>query len=206
MSTKIIGLPRWDHPDAYYSQINNAIEAKLKKSGVNDWLESCGPTSAVCILDALGADVQIMTPGAWLPQPEDILTLWFNDPRNYPAMRIRRPDVDPATIMGNRVPQWYELAIPAVFGVKARFYWGASKVEITMALQNGRGVMACLKKPGHYIAIVAEDITTGEFIYHDTWPGNQWPASMTGKPGRCRRVSYSELASNVQGFRVEIGQ
>lgn len=201
----IIGLPRWNNPDAYYSQTNNVVETILAKTGANRKLESCGPTSAVMLVDAIGKILPTSTPGGWHPQPEDLLAAWMNDPRNYPDMRRIRSDIDPASIMGNEVPQWYEVAVQAVFGVKARFYWGASTQEINQALRNGRGVLITLQKPGHYVAIVAEDQDAGEFIYHDPWPGNDWPATMAGKPGRCRRVGYAELSANVKPYRVEVG-
>jgi hypothetical protein len=201
----IIGLPRWQAPDAYYSQTNNVVEAILAKTGANRKLESCGPTSAVMLVDALGALHPTMTPGGWQPQPEDLLAAWMNDPRNYGAMRHIRSDIDPANIMGNEVPQWYEVAVPAVFGVKARFYWGSGTAEICRAMTNGRGVMVALKKPGHFIAIVAVDMDIGEAIYHDPWPDNAWPIYNQGKPGAGRRVKFADLADNLQGYRVEIG-
>jgi hypothetical protein len=201
----IIGLPRWDNPDAYYSQTNNVVETILAKTKADRKLESCGPTAAVCILDALGALGQVMTPGGWIPQPEDLLAAWMNDPRNYDAMRRFRSDIDPSSIMGNEVPQWYEAAIPAVFGVKARFYWGSGQPEISQALRNGRGVLITLQTPGHYVGIVADDVDARQFVYHDPWPGNSWPYAMAGKPGRCRRVGYAELSTNIKVYRVEIG-
>lgn len=201
----IIGLPRWNEPDAYYSQTNNVVETILVKCKADRRLETCGPTAAVCILDALGKLPAILTPGGWRPQPEDILAAWFNDPRNYGIMRELRGDLDPAVVMGNEVPQWYSAAIDCVFDVPAMFYWGNSAAEIIKALQDGQGVMATLKSPGHYIAIVAADMDTGEVIYHDPWPNNPWPARNKGQPGRCRRVTFDELTDNLQPWRVEIG-
>jgi hypothetical protein len=132
--------------------------------------------------------------------------LWFNDPRNYAKMRVLRDDIDPASIMGNEVPQWYERAVKDCFGVSARFYWGASVADIERALYNGRGVLATLVEPGHYIAIVAGDNGTGEFIYHDPWPNNKWPEHLQGTPGRSRRIKYADLCKNIKQFRVEIGK
>lgn len=206
--SKIIGLPCWDDQDAYYSQTNNVVESVLVKTGANRKLESCGPTSAVMLMAALGLELKnlrMVTVGGWEPQPEDMLACWMNDPRNYNDMRRIRNDIDPANIMGNEVPQWYEVAIPAVFGVPARFRWGASINEIRDALVNCRGVLITLEKPGHYIAIVADDLDSGEFVYHDPWPGNTWPADMAGKPGAGRRVKYAELMANVKPYRVEVG-
>lgn len=200
----LITLPRWDDPDAYYSQTNNVVETILAKTGANRKLETCGPTAAVMLLDAIGRLEQIDTPGGWIPQPEDVLACWFNDTRNYTAMRAIRGDIDPAAIMGNEVPQWYEAAIPAVFGVKARFHHGIGHGYFIDALKAGRGLLCTLIKPGHYIAIVGYDTDTREVIYHDPWPGNPWPARYQGKPGRGRRLTVEEQA-NLKPYRVEVG-
>jgi hypothetical protein len=119
-------------------------------------------------------------------------------------MRKVRGDVDPATIMGNEVPQWYEAAIPAVFWVRAKFFMGLSQDDIKLALSQGRGILATLIKPGHYIAIVGHDTDTQEVIYHDPWPGNRWPLRYADKPGRCRRLTVEEQA-NLKPYRVEVG-
>lgn len=200
----LITLPRYDDPDAYYSQTNNVVETILAKTGANRKLETCGPTAVVILLDALGRLEQIDTPGGWDMQPEDVLACWFNDPRNYPAMRAIRGDVDPASIMGNEVPQWYEAAVPAVFGVRAQFISIIGPATIKSALEKGRGILATLIKPGHYIAIVGYDTDTREVIYHDPWPGNPWPARYVGKPGRLRRLTVEEQA-NLKPYRVEVG-
>lgn len=200
----LITLPRYDDPDAYYSQTNNVVETILAKTNADRKLETCGPTAAVMLLDAIGRLEQIDTPGGWAIQPEDVLACWFNDPRNYPAMRAIRGDIDPADIMGNEVPQWYEAAIPEVFGVPAKFYWNCSVDLIREALQNGRGILAVMYNPGHYIAIVGYDTDTLEIIYHDPWPGNPWPEWYTGKSGRLRRMTIQEQ-KNLKPYRVEIG-
>jgi hypothetical protein len=201
----LITLPRWNDHDAYYSQTNNVVETILAKTGANRKLETCGPTAAVMLIEALGPNMILSTSqyGHWMMQPEDVLACWFNDPRNYDAMRKVRGDVDPATIMGNEVPQWYEAAIPAVFGVKAKFAWGLI-ANIQDALEEGRGVLATMEKPGHYIAIVGYDTDTQEVIYHDPWPGNRWPLRYADKPGRCRRLTVEEQA-NLKPYRVEVG-
>jgi len=200
----LITLSRYDDPDAYYSQTNNVVETILAKTGANRKLETCGPTAAVMLLDAIGRLEQVDTPGGWTPQPEDVLACWFNDPRNYPAMRAIRGDIDPASIMGNEVPQWYEAAIPAVFGVRAKFAWGISHVDMLAALPRDKGILATLINPGHYIAIVGYDTDTREVIYHDPWPGNPWPARYAGKSGRGRRLTVEEQA-NLKPYRVEVG-
>jgi hypothetical protein len=200
----LITLPRWNDPDAYYSQENNVVETILAKVKADRKLETCGPTSAVMLLDAIGHNIKTLTPGGWQPQPEDILAAWFNDPRNYPAMRKVR-DIDPASIMGNEVPQWYEAAVPAVFGVPAKFYHGVTFEAIEYAIKQIRGVMLTLNSPGHYIAVVGVDTEAKEVIYHDPWPNNPWPVNLKGTPGRARRVLWSVLANNLKPYRVEIG-
>jgi hypothetical protein len=201
----IIALPRWNDPRAYYSQTNNVVEAILQKTGANRRLESCGPTAAVMLLDAIGKLKLTKTPGGWEPQPEDLLAAWMNDPRNADAMRLFRDDIDPADIMGNEVPQWYEPAIDDVFGVPAKFHPGVSLDAIVRALMANRGVLVTLKSPGHYVGIVAIDTTAAEVIYHDPWPANPWPAALKGTPGACRRVSWSTMSDNLKPYRVEIG-
>jgi hypothetical protein len=204
----IIGLPRWDDPDAYYSQENNAIEEILQDAGNLKglgWLETCGPTAAINILAALGVSLNVATPGGWNPQPEDVLSLYLNDPRNHKVLGAVRADVKPDEIMGNRVPQYYPTAIKAVFNISADFAWGAVFSSIVRAIDNQRGVMLCMKKPGHYIAVVAYDRGTQELIYNDPWPGNSWPLHYQGKPGKGRRLKINELNSNIQSYRVEIG-
>jgi hypothetical protein len=202
----IEGLPRWNAPDAYYSQANNVVESILGKMQAKAKLISCGPTAAVMLLDAIGANISTMTPGGWKPQPEDMLAAYMNDPRNYPEMLKYRSDVSPEKYLGNTIPQWYEASVPAVFGVKARFYWGVSFEKLMQAIiGNTRGVMLCLENPGHFIAGVAIDADKREVIYHDPWPDNFWPARLKGTPGRARRVSWQELGANLQPYMVEIG-
>jgi hypothetical protein len=203
----IIGLPRWNAPDAYYSQTNNVVEAVIRKAKgtATGWLETCGPTAAVMLLDAVDKLETTRTPGGWEPQPEDILAAWMNDARNADAMALFRDDLDPNAVFGNQVPQWYEPAVDAVFGVRAKFEPGVSLVAIGRALEAGRGVLVTLKNPGHYIAIVAFDPQANQLIYHDPWPNNPWPAALQGKPGAGRRVNSTILLENLKPYRVEIG-
>jgi hypothetical protein len=201
----IIGLPRWDDPATYYSQANNAVESMLKKMQTKTWLATCGPTAAVMLADAAGHDVRIQTSAGWDPQPEDLLALYFNDPRNYQRLRDSRPTLDPAEYMGNEVAQYYPVAMRDVFGIKAIFTWGVSRVSILTALRRGAGVMLCLEDPGHYIAVVAYNTVTHEVIYNDPWPGNYWPAGLRGQPGWTRVVKFDVMATNLKPYRIEIG-
>jgi len=200
----LITLPRALDPDAYYSQTNNVVETILAKCKADRKLETCGPTAATIIVDALGKLLPIVAPGGWKPQPEDVLAAWFNDPRNYDAMRRARDGIDPASIMGNEVPQWYPPALAAVFGVRSTFAWGFSFDLVREEIERGLGVLATIKNPGHYIAIVGVDIDRRELLYHDPWPGDPWPGRYKGFGGQCRRLYELELV-NIQPYRVEIG-
>jgi hypothetical protein len=201
----IIGLPKWNDPKTYYSQENNIVETILGKMKVKNKLISCGPTAIVCLLSARGDNIACATPGGWTPQPEDVLAAYMNDERNYPEMQKYRADVSPKAYLGNTIPQWYEASVQAVFGVKARFYWGVAWEKLIMAMDNGRGVMLCLENPGHFIAVIAIDTETKEVIYHDPWPNNFWPDKLKGTPGRARRIAWTELGQNLQPYMVEVG-
>jgi hypothetical protein len=195
----IVGLLRWNDPDTYYSQENNPTEQVLKK------LESCGPTSATMICAATGAHVDIITPGGYKPQSEEVLCDYMNDRRNYDKLRAARPDLVPGTYLGNEIPQYYTVSVPEVFGVGAQYREGISLDGILLALKDNRGTMVCLKSPGHFLAVVAFDDATGELIYNDPWAGDPWPMNLKGTPGFNRRMSAQEFLLNCKPFRVEIG-
>jgi len=200
----IIGLKKWNDPDTYFTQTNNPTEEILRKEDGKGWLESCGPTAAVNCLAAASHKVTVETPGRYYPQPEEVLTDWFNDPRNYPRLEKIREGVDPAEWMGNEVPQYYPEAILDVFGVLAKFSWGSGYDEITAALKQNKGVMVCLKKPSHFIAIVAYKELEVALVYRDPWPGNTWPVRWRGKTGFNRSIEGREL-ENLQPYRIEVG-
>ena len=200
----IRGLKYWNDKSTYYTQTNHPTEELLRKEDGKGYLETCGPTSAVNILAARGDDIVIKTPGSYKPQPEEILTDWFNDPRNYAHMQALRDGVDPAVYMGNEIPQYYPAAIMAVFGVRAFFYWGSDWDHVTMALSLQRGVMLALKKPGHFIAAVAYREIEKAIIYRDPWPGNPWPVEWKNRSGFNRSISGLQL-ENLQPYRIEIG-
>lgn len=196
------GVKYWDSKQVFYSQENNPTEA-YNKSRLNDrggWLESCGPTSAVNCIAAMGKNVEITCPGSYKPQPEEVLMDYLNDPRNADKLRSVR-DMGSTDIPENRVPQYYPVAVYEVFGVRGRFEWGASWDEITMDIRRGRAVMLTLKDPSHYVAVVAYDDSKRELIYNDSW-GSRFS---DGKGGRLRRLGTSELRTNVKSYRVIFG-
>jgi len=166
----ITGARYWQDRSRYYTQTNNSIEGLLKKFG-GRWLETCGPTVAAMCIDMIGYPTVISTPGSYKPQPEDVLTLCMNDPRNAEVMKQIRSGVE--AFPGNRVPQYYPWAVRVVFGASSVFVMPLSWVTLTDEIKCGSAIQICRKEPGHYLAAVAFDDVTRELIYHDPWPEGQ---------------------------------
>jgi hypothetical protein len=196
----IKGVKFWDNRDYYYTQTNNPTEEILRKRSDGGWLVSCGPTAAVGCIAAMGHNVYCGCPGGYVPQSEEVLMDYFNDPRNYDALRKARPDTPPEKWHGNEVPQFYSVAVPAVFGVKAEFMYGNDFNKIAAFLEAGRGVQLCLVNPGHYIAAVAYDSAKREIIFNDPWPGR-----FADKDGFNRRMGEAEVKANVKTFMIVFG-
>lgn len=188
----------WNDRNRPHVQTNNPTEEQLRKDeleeggDVKGWLETCGPTAMVNCLDALGVDIEIVTPGGFKPQPEEIAADYFNDPRNYGKFSRIRSDLDFSAMPGNRIPNLYPLAAMDVFGARGMFYLARGWDLVVADLILGYTAQLCLKNPGHYIAAVGFDKTTGEIIYHDSWPGR------TGTDGFALRMGRDEFARNVQ--------
>lgn len=200
----VAGLKLWLDKNTYYIQTNNPTEEILKKEDGNGFLETCGPTSATTGVAGRGSNVEIICPGNYKPQPEEVLNDFFHDPNNYPELKAVRADLDPSNFFNNRVPQDYEIAIPAVFGIKATFEW-KNLEGIYDLLRNNIAVMLCFKKPGHYIVAVAYNKQTEELCYRDPWPNNPYPSRLKGQSGFNRWVKRSEIESNLTNYRVLIG-
>jgi hypothetical protein len=196
----IKGARFWNARDCYYIQTNNPTEEILRKRSDGPWLVSCGPSAALCCLAALGHDTEVRCPGPYKPQAEEILMDYFNDPRNYAALRAARPDTPPESWHGNEVPQFYPVAVPAVFGVGAQFYFAHDFGGVADRLQAGQAVQLCLVKPGHYIAAVAYDDQAREIIYNDPWPGR-----FSDGNGFNRRLGEAEFKDNVKPFLIVYG-
>ena len=193
----IKGAMFWNDRNRYYRQDNNPTEILLRSKDDSDWLESCGPTAAVNCLAAMGKPVEIVCPGTYKPQPEETLMDFFNDPRNKAALDGVRANI---TFPRNRVPQFYPLAVYEVFGVKAKFVWGLSLEQVAIYVCEGNPVQICLKKPGHYIAVVAFDLNEKLLIYNDSWPGR-----FEDKNGFNKTMDAKEFSSNVQNYFIVYG-
>jgi hypothetical protein len=196
----IKGVRYWNIRDHYYIQTNNPTEELLRKRSDGGWLVSCGPSAAVCCLAARGHDVEIRCPGTYRPQGEEVLMDFFNDPRNYDALKRVRPDTPPGTWHGNEVPQFYPAAVQAVFGARAEFVWGNDFDKIAAHLMQGKAIQLCLVTPGHYIAAVAYDNEADEIIYNDPWPGR-----FPNNDGFNRRMGRAECKANTKPFCIVYG-
>lgn len=196
----ILGAQYWETSD-YYSQENNPTEA-YNKARLNDrsyWLESCGPTSAINCMAAMGFDLTIKCPGEYKPQPEEVLMDFMNDPRNAELLQGVR-DMGDYVVPENQVPQYYPISVSHVFGVWADFKWGAQPDVLMNHLMASRAVQVCLKR-GHYIALIAYDADRDEFIYNDPW-GSYYA---DGKGGKHRRLTRDEIAADLQPYRIVYG-
>lgn len=191
----IKGCKLWDDRRTFSVQTNNGIETILKNwSGKpTGYLESCGPTSAINILDAMGKPTAIMSAALAFIQPEDFLTVWMNDPKNHPGLGI------PKDALVNEWAQAYPNAVTKVFGVPCRYLTGQSFEWVSSMVAGGVGVMLCLKTPGHYIAVVAFDNLTNELIYRDPWPGR------TKTDGFNLRMGVKEFTENTKPLCVVFG-
>ena len=196
---RYVGAKYWNDGARFYTQENNPTEAYNKArlaSGAKYWLETCGPTAAVNCLAAMGKNIAIICPGLYLPQPEEVLMDYMNDPRNSDKFKgVRDLGKDAKRIPENQVPQYYPLSVYEVFGVRARFEWGADWNQVTKELDRGRAVQVALKIPGHYISVVAYDSDKRDKIfYNDSW-GSRFH---DGKGGHNRSMDRLGFSNNVQ--------
>lgn len=200
----IKGTKLWNDRKTFSIQTNNSVEAVLRKALARlgkdrGYLETCGPTSAINILDAMGKPTAWYSPSMAMIQPEDALTLWMNNPANTSALQLVRKDIDPDDYLGNEIPQYYPHAIGACFNVGCRYLEGQNFEWVASVVSEGHGVMICLKSPGHYLAVVAYDDETKELIYRDPWPGR------TGTDGYNLRMKKTEFDTNTKNFCVVFG-
>ena len=208
-----IFLRRAQDPDTYYTQENNPTEERLKimksdGSLKTSFLQTCGPTAAMNIVAALSKsdkDFEIICQGGYKPQPEEVLSDYFTDSRNYKKFKKRRSDIEPGDYQGNEIPQYYVDAVLDVFGLNCVFKYGIGFSDIYRAIKGGRGVMLCLKYPGHFIAVVGIEYAEEKIIYNDPWQRNPWPSRLKGTSGFLREMNKNEFESNVKPYMVIIG-
>lgn len=192
----IKGARFWNERLCYHVQTNNPTEQYLKKLGVAAWLQTCGPTAAVNCLDALGYKIALTTPGGYKPQPEEVLTDFFNDPANVERFKPIRSDIE--VTPGNYWPALYPAAVREVFGARAmcliQFKDWKKLVENIVA---GSAVQLHLVKPGHYVAAVAYDDATRELVIWDSWP-----REANNFDGFGLRMDQTEYERNVRDFII----
>jgi len=195
----IKGAKFYDDSERYYIQSNNAVEQALKRYGAKDSAVTCGPSAAVNCMAAMGYDVEPLTPGKWRPQPEDVLTLWFHDSRNWQRIADIREETDPRKTgySPHEVPQYYPLAIREVFSVDAEFVWTDNFDDIADRVISGQAIQITEKDPGHYIAVVAYDSDLDELIINDPYPVN-----FTDHSGFNKRLGRTEYNANVRPYVI----
>jgi|WetSurMetagenome_2_1015567.scaffolds.fasta_scaffold26210_8 hypothetical protein len=181
----------WNNKDrTYLVQTNNGIETLVPG------LEYCGPTAAtICIFGKYDIPV-IDMPGGWVPQPEDLSTLYFIDQSNWPKFKIIRM-LDLNAIPPNRVPQYYPAMSKEVWGKESTFKWDMTWENLRDEFTKGNSIQICFKNPAHYCAALAFDVDTNEIIYNDPWP-----AHCPGGNGFNIRLTKSEFDRNVNNFFI----
>jgi hypothetical protein len=188
-----IGPDGGKNRDNYYIQTNNPTEQLLKKYRGAEWLVSCGATSMINCIAPLGANVDIKV-GNYTLQPEELVTDFLNDPRNYPKLRSIR-DLNLEKYAGQEVPQYYPFAASVLFGMTAKFAFGLDWDDVHDHLYDGNTVQVCLVNPGHYISIVG--LEEGELIYNDSWPGRHDDGN-----GFNRVLTASEFNTNLKDYAI----
>jgi len=134
-------------------------------------------------------------------QPEDAMTMWLNDTRNYPLLREQREDIDPKDYMCNRVPQYFPIAVQKIFRVESEFVWGCHFDDLKKRVTVGQACVVLLKNPGHFITIKAYDEDTNELLYDDPWSENPWPSRSKGTSSFNRRLIEQDF-SNIDSFKI----
>jgi hypothetical protein len=141
---KISGCSRWNGRSAFYEQTNNPTEHILKcllPKGISA-LETCGPTAGLNCLTSLGHKVEILAPGGFPLQPEEDLSDWFNDERNFSRMKATWYGLDPGKLPGNEVVEWYPLAIMKMFGQKCTLEMQLDDQKAIQELRMGHALQA----------------------------------------------------------------
>jgi len=150
-----------DRERCNYSQKDNGWEA-----AIGDY-ETCGPTSFVSGLNAVGYDTHLAE-GA---QDEDIVMAFFMNKNNYDAFRQIRDNIDPEKFKWcNRIPQYYPYMADRMFEAEAKFGWGPVAGKTIKAIKKERAVHLCFDY-GHFVVGVGYDDSSDELIYNDPLKG-----------------------------------
>jgi len=176
----------------FFAQDNNAIEAALKKLGLKSWLETCGP-SAICNAAASVSDVYYhnLTHKYKPLQPEDMLFVYLNDPKNEKVFNAVRGNV--TNYMYNRIPQFLPIAAKNLFNIDAYFTYGIGKIKTY--LSNNKAVIV-LHSNEHFLTVVGFD--TNNFYINDSWIKN--PLNKNG--GFNEVYEQSDFINNIQTFII----
>ena len=192
----IRGAKYYNDSTRRYSQDNNPTEEQLRKHGIKSYLETCGPTAALNCISALGHNTDLDNLPGEVIQPEEVLSDFLNDPKNYDDLRNIRPSLNPASIPGGRVPQYYPWAVKVLFNVVCEFKWNMTFDSVSFDVSKGKAIQICFENPGHYVAVLAYDDVKDELIYNDPWSGN--PMNKNG--GFNERLSRREFIDNVKNY------
>ena len=186
-------------PNHFFTQENNAIDTFRKKTGEPYWRETCGQTSmcnGAAAVSLENRDRLLKKPEypLWTPQPEDLLFLWLNDPRNQAILQKVRSLDD--SVVPSRVAQYLPVGLKHVFGIDAMFNWGISEKLLIDSLDKGNAVTVWLKMPDHYEVIVG--YSDKEFIVNDSWKGR----SGNTNGGFNEKIDRASLIRNCNPLRI----
>lgn len=149
----------------FHSQENNGIELLVPG------LEYCGPTADTnCVASLL--DEYVLPVGGWPdPQPEDIQTLAYISPGNWPEFNKIRP-LNFDKIPPNRVPQYTPYAVMLLYPqLDVQFMWfnEIGKNAWEYMIENIKTSTFKICEPGHYVCIHGYDTDQKVLLKKDSW-------------------------------------
>jgi hypothetical protein len=205
-------LPYWDDSDTFFTQENNPSEILLKKILGRIYLESCGPTAVANIVQSLDKYLRVIISSKKFGNVDYVIPLdetimdYFGNTDNFKRFDEIRESEGFKKKPFNEIPQYYPEMVNDLFDMKGVFRWGVSFTKVAEYVAKGYGVMLCFKKPGHFIAVGYADDVSEEIEYRDSWKNNYFPKRLKGTSGFNRRVKWSEIEGNLQGYLVAIGE
>lgn len=215
---------------AYYTQGNNSHENIIKtilgevsreialefleteeglsvRERIRKWghLETCGPSSVINSITAINVIQKIKDLEKMKLQPEDAYTSYLNDPTRQTHFEKYRKDINLSFYMENRIPQILAAAIAEFFpGMAGEMVWSFDAEDVLDDLKDDIATIACLRDPGHYIALVAAKEKERTIIYNDSWKNNYWPPRLRGTDAFNREVGFAELEVNAKPWRIRV--